>query len=348
MDDDQPGGRSFEDRYGARVVTHAARIALCLVCVVSLCCVVPADDLPTKVVTVYKYPPQKFSLLEYVSELDHVTTLASQALDDKAAAQQAIEDLRGDWTVSAEGQSFIINTGWLTDQFEKLQKKPTTSVRDDIIGRLNAMKANATGFQKEPSDAATAREKLAQILARSEFHQVHGATPWDRLKYRIELWIYRVLSKMFGSSSAPTVGRIFVWTLVGVAALALAYFIFRTIRQNARLESIMPEVLPVSAKQWRVWMKEAQAAAAKGLWRDAVHLAYWGGISFLEENGMWRPDQARTPREYLRLLPSDSQHRASLKTLTRRLEVTWYGNEMAGPETFSETVANLEELGCRD
>ena len=210
------------------------------------------------------------------------------------------------------------------------------------------MKANAADFQIEPADTKVAHQKLNAILAQSEFQQVHGATWWDRLKYRLGMWIYRTLSKMFGSSSAPTVGRFFVWSLVGIAVLALAYFIFRTIRQNARLESIMPDVLPVSAKQWRLWLNEAREAAAKGLWRDAVHLAYWGGISFLEESGMWRPDQARTPREYLRLLPADSQHRATLKDLTRRLEVTWYGNEIAGPETFSETVANLEELGCRD
>lgn len=289
-----------------------------------------------------------FSLPEYVSELDHLSSLVPQVAHDPSTARTAIDELRGDWTVTAEGRSFSINTDWLTDQFEKLEKNPTASLRDDILQRLAAMKANAAAFQSEPADTKAAHQKLTAILARSEFQQVRGATWRDRFWFRVRMWIYRNLSKMFGSSSAPTVGRFFVWSLVGVAVLALAYFIFRTIRQNARLESIMPEVLPVSAKQWRVWLKEAREAAAKGLWRDAVHLSYWGGISFLEESGMWRPDQARTPREYLRLLPADSQHRATLRNLTRRLEVTWYGNETAGPETFSETVANLEELGCRD
>jgi heme exporter protein D len=289
-----------------------------------------------------------FSLPDYLSELDRLATLANQVADDSVAAQTAIDELRGDWKVDAEGQSFTINTGWLTDQFEKLQKNPTAPVRDDILERLNAMKANAAGFQQAPADTSDSRAKLTQILSRGEFHQVHGATWWDRLKYRIGMWIFRLLSKFFGSSSAPVVSTFFVWTLVAIAVLALTYFVFRTIRQNARLETIMPEVLPVSAKQWRIWMKEARAAGAKGLWRDAVHLAYWGGISFLEESGAWRPDQARTPREYLRLLPSDSQHRSALSTLTRRLEVTWYGNETAGPETFSETLSHLEELGCRE
>ena len=293
-------------------------------------------------------PPKQFSVSGYAAELERLTVLANQAAEDSSAARTAIDELRGDWTISAEGRSFTISNGWLTDEFEKLQKNPSASVRDGILQRLTAMKANAADFQIEPADTKVAHQKLNAILAQSEFQQVHGATWWDRLKYRLGMWIYRTLSKMFGSSSAPTVGRFFVWSLVGIAVLALAYFIFRTIRQNARLESIMPDVLPVSAKQWRLWLNEAREAAAKGLWRDAVHLAYWGGISFLEESGMWRPDQARTPREYLRLLPADSQHRATLNDLTRRLEVTWYGNEIAGPETFSETVANLEELGCRD
>jgi hypothetical protein len=289
-----------------------------------------------------------FSVPEYISELDSLISLANRALENPAASRDAIDELRGDWEVGAGDQTFTISTGWLTDQFETLQKNPTSYVRDDILARLNAMKANAAGFQQPPAETSDARTQLTQILSRSEFNQVQGATWWDRLKFRIAMWIYRVLSRFFGSSSAPVVGRVFVWTLVGIAILALTYFVFRTIRQNARVETIMPGVLPVSAKQWRVWIKEAREAAAKGFWRDAVHLAYWGGISFLEESGAWRPDKARTPREYLRLLPAGSQHRSSLSTLTRRLEATWYGHEVAGPETFSETLSHLEEIGCRD
>ena len=300
-------------------------------------------------VSTYATPPGRaFSFPQYLTELDHLSALANQATDDKTAADTAIDELRGDWTTTANGQFFNISTGWLTDRFENLKNDPNVTVRDEILERLNAMKANAVAFENSPLDTAAAHQKLIGILSRSEFHQVHGATWWDRAKVRIGLWIYRMLSKMFGASSAPTVGRAFVWTLVGIAVLALAYFVFRTIRQNARLETIMLEVLPVSAKQWRVWLNEARGAAAAGQWRDAVHLGYWAGISFLEESGMWRPDQARTPREYLRLLPADSQHRTTLKTLTGRLEVVWYGNQSAGPEAFSETLSNLEELGCRD
>lgn len=287
-----------------------------------------------------------FSVPEYTAELDRLSNLANQVRDDSHAADAALEELRGGWKVESDGQVLDVNKAAVVDQFEKLKKSPDSDT-GNLLERLATMKADAQAFQQTPPDLSSARSTLTQILARSEFHQVHGPTWFDRLKTRIISWIVRMLTVAFGSSSAPVVGRVFVWLLVAIAVVALAWFIYREMKRNARMETIMPEVLPVSAKQWRVWLAEAQAAAAKGLWRDAVHLAYWGGISFLEESGTWRPDQARTPREYLRLLPAESHHRTALSTLTCQLEVTWYGDRPAGAETFAEVLNHLEELGCR-
>lgn len=288
-----------------------------------------------------------FSVSEYIAELGHLSKLAGQAAETPSVADEAINELRGDWKVEAEGHEFKIDTDWMVDQFEKLKKDSGASVRDGLILRLERLKHDAQEFQQSPSDPSVTRTQLTQILARPEFHQVHGPTWIDRLKYRILMWFVRILTRFFGASSAPTVGRFLVWTLVAVAVLVTAFFMYRVIRQSARLESVVPDVAPVSAKSWRVWMEEAQGAAAKGFWREAVHLAYWAGISFLEQSGTWKPDKARTPREYLRLLPAGSDRRSPLADLTRKLELTWYGNQLAGPETFSETVTLLETLGCR-
>jgi Domain of unknown function (DUF4129) len=62
---------------------------------------------------------------------------------------------------------------------------------------------------------------------------------------------------------------------------------------------------------------------------------------------MWRPDSARTPREYLRLLPSASEYRPALADLTRGFELVWYGTQPADSRAFARTMAQLEELGCR-
>lgn len=288
-----------------------------------------------------------YSLSEYTAELDRLSALARRAHNDPNATAEVVADLRGGMEVHCERQTFTVNTSWIIDQFIRLQKGADDQTRDGLLQRIEALKVDAQEFQQMPPDTASARATLHQILARGEFHQVQGPTWLDRLKFRVLAWIFRLISRFFSSWSAPVIGRIFVWSLVGIAVVVLAFLVYRTIRQNARMETIMPEVLPVSAKPWRVWMQEAQAAAAKGLWRDAVHLAYWAGISFLEENAMWRPDQARTPREYLRLLPASSQQRSTLSALTRQLEVTWYGKEPAGPEAFAEALRSLENLGCR-
>jgi len=288
-----------------------------------------------------------FSIGEYGAELNRLSTLATQARDSPSAADSAIDELRGNWKIESNGQVFDISTAWMVDEFEKLKQNRDIGVRDRLLERINAMKTDAQFFQQTPQDSSSIHTALDRILDRSEFHQVHGPTWLDRLKLKIAMWVFRLLSRLFGSSAVPVVGRVFVWSLVGIAILVLAFFVYRTMKQNARMENIVPDVLPVSAKQWRIWMEEAQVAAYKVLWRDAVHLAYWGGISFLEENGMWRPDQARTPREYLRLLPAESQYRTALSTLTRQLEVTWYGNQPAGPDTFAQALTHLEDLGCR-
>src|SRR5205807_6946990 len=121
---------------------------------------------------------------------------------------------------------------------------------------------------------------------------------------------------------------------------------YRAIWKRQAFTEVIPKDVAVSAKEWAIWLAEARAAAAKGEWRDAVHLAYWAGISFLERQGLWRPDRARTPREYLRLLSSSSEHRETLTALTRIFELAWYAKRDASESTFSQTLQELEKLGC--
>jgi hypothetical protein len=155
-----------------------------------------------------------------------------------------------------------------------------------------------------------------------------------------------LLGKIFSSSAIPMVSNILVYGLIAVAILAAAYWMYRSLRDGTRLETIMPVAMHVSAKEWSIWMSEARAAAAREQWQDAIHLAYWAGISFLEAKGSWRPDSARTPREYLRLLPASSALHPTLRALTMRLEGVWYGMQIAGADGFEQTLSELERLGC--
>jgi hypothetical protein len=148
------------------------------------------------------------------------------------------------------------------------------------------------------------------------------------------------------SNGVPVLSNIVVYGLIAVAILALGYWIYRSVREGSRVETLMPMPVPISTKQWPLWLAEARGAADCGEWRDAIHLAYWAGISFLEVQGAWRPDLARTPREYLRLLPAADVHQPALRALTVRLEGVWYGMQTASADGFQETLAELERMGC--
>jgi len=145
----------------------------------------------------------------------------------------------------------------------------------------------------------------------------------------------------------PTLSDILVYVLVAFGVIVLALWAYRSLAVEARTQSIVPEHVAVSARAWQIWFADAQKAAARGDWREAIHLAYWSGVSFLEARGAWAPDRARTPREYLRLLASSSEHRPALTALTKNFELVWYGTDAADASRFGEALANLEALGCR-
>jgi hypothetical protein len=65
---------------------------------------------------------------------------------------------------------------------------------------------------------------------------------------------------------------------------------------------------------------------------------------------VWKPDRARTPREYLRAYKAQTGaggRREPLEALTRRFESLWYAQQAAAPEDFQFSLAQLEKIGCR-
>jgi Domain of unknown function (DUF4129) len=283
---------------------------------------------------------------EYVAELDSLASIARQ-LAHPEDVRKLLNDIPTVWRIQTAQQTFEVRSEWLRQELNEWQKKPSREIQDRIVARLQILRAEAASFQDSPKDVSQKRVLLNGILAGREFQNIHGPTWLDRFKQRVVELLIKLLSRVFKSSAIPTIGNAVVYGLMALALLAVAYWMYRTIRNNAGVEAIVPLSLSVSSKGWKVWMKEARLAAEGGNWRDAIHLGYWCGISFLEAQELWRPDRARTPREYLRLLPSASEHRQTLGTLTRTFELVWYGTQEADENTFSESLAQLEKLGCQ-
>ena len=290
--------------------------------------------------------PAPLTLAQYIQALDDSLAAVRTIKGDPRRAASLARSLPAAWKVEADGKIFDVSLEPVRRDLGAWQKQPDTAALDRMLQHLETLRYQAAAYDTPAPEIASRRSLLNGILARSEFRNVHGQTWLDRLKQRLTELLIRVLGRMFASSAIPVISDILVYGLIGAAVLALAYWMYRSVRNSARLETIMPVSIPVSAKEWPIWIAEARAAAAGGQWANAIHLAYWGGISFLEAQGSWRADKARTPREYLRLLPATSAHQPTLRALTVRLEGVWYGMQTGGADGFQETLAELERLGC--
>jgi hypothetical protein len=292
-------------------------------------------------------PSPGLTTAEYRAELDGLLAATQQLERSGASTPDALQHLPQSWPVHTEQGDFQISTEGLRREVRRYDSYKNQANANAIRTRLESLLHKVDGFDKAPPDVSARRNALATILARPEFSDVHGPTWTDRLKRWILEKLIRFFGRLFRSSAVPTIGKYLVYALVGIAGLALLYLAYRSIFQNPEFGEVVPHDLPVSAKEWTLWLSEARAAAAKGDWRDAVHLAYWAGISFLEREGFWKPDRARTPREYLRLISAQSEQRETLSVLTHIFELTWYAKRDASEQTFSQTLEQLEKLGCR-
>ncbi len=315
-----------------------AHLALVLSCLLLPAPQAPADE---KGLSLDEYQQQLSQLAAKIDALadhpeDAARTMAS--VPDKVPVNTG----QGRITVSYRDLKSDLAVFSKSDQ----QKRAATlaQIRDYVHRLVEEAEAYDRG-----GISKAAHQKLADILVRREFRHTHGPSPGDVLLAKILSWLSRLLGKLsFAGSSRFDLFQILVYLLIAAALVLLAIWTLRRLRR-APEEPTPREIIPFapSARSWRAWLAEARSLGQRQDWRNAIHLAYWAGISYLEEGGAWRPDRARTPREYLRLLGSRTAHYSPLAALTRKFEVVWYGQREAAEADFQETLGQLEKFGCR-
>jgi hypothetical protein len=284
------------------------------------------------------------SVSAYIAELDRLL-LATRELADHP--RRGLE-LPPTWVVETDRRTFEVSTRSLQSDLDEWRAGAGDHAASlsRLADGLRALRAEAGSLREPPVDVSGERALAARILAGREFQGAHGPTLVDRIKQRAAELFLELLSPLFRASTIPAIGRMVVNALIGLAVLMLAFWMYRTLRGAAAVDTVLPGPLPASARAWTAWLTDARASADAGDWREAVHLAYWCGIAFLEEQGAWRPDRSRTPREYLRVIPSGSEYVPPLDALTRCCELVWYGTEPADAGTFAQAIAHLKKLGC--
>ena len=291
------------------------------------------------------------SLSEYRQQLQGISEKLEALQSSPEKSGELLTEIPDHVSVATGAGEISVNYKALKDNLAAVpgadeQKRPAMlrQVQSYVQELITAAKSSETG-----ADLSSTHRKLDAILARREFRRVQGPTPQNTLLARIYRWLSRLLSKLnIRAGGEFDWMRLLIYMLIGAAVILLAIWTIRRLRRPQ--EELTPrEIVPFapSARGWRTWLAEARALAQQQDWRNAIHLAYWAGISYLEEHGAWKPNRARTPREYLRLIGSRAAQYPVLAALTRKLEVVWYGYGRAVEADFQETLGQLEKLGCR-
>ncbi len=291
---------------------------------------------------------RRLSLEQYLAALDVLhDTVAALSERSPDAVSSIIATVPQAWAIPMPTGEYRLPSDWLLVALRRWHDHPDADARHALVDVIAHRRATAAAALAPPQDLSAARTGLDRILSDKEFAGVHGPTWLDELRAAAMSFLERLLRNMLGSSAVPTVARGLVYALVALAAAILGVVIFRALRLGAMTElALDPAPAAPAAQPWQNWRADAQAAAAEGRWRDAVHFAFWCGAAFLETQGAWRPDATRTPREYVRLLPESAPAREGLGSLARQLEGVWYGTQNASAADFDRAITSLERLGC--
>ena len=291
------------------------------------------------------------SVAEYRQQLHDMAQKVDGLKADPSQAGKLVAEIPDTVSVTSSSGEVKVNYKPFKADLATLSsanEEKRSALLNQIQNYVQALNAAADSYDK-PSDLTDAHSKLSRILSRDEFKKVHGPNAKDALLARFFRWIARHLARLkIGGNSNFDLFRFLIYLLVAIAA---TFLLIWTVRRLRRPQEELPqrEIIPFSpsARSWRAWLAEARALAQQQDWRNAIHLAYWAGISYLEEHGAWKPNRARTPREYLRLIGSRAAQYPVLASLTRKLEHVWYGYGEAAESDFHDTLSQLEKLGCR-
>jgi hypothetical protein len=240
--------------------------------------------------------------------------------------------------------------GELLKETLKPRQPLTTELLKNASQRLSSDLAQARALSALAVDPHTREhEVLKQILSESAYRNINTDTAQNRGREKLLEWINQAFEKMNAlGASIPWLGQAL---LIGLIVLLGALLIWALIQSERRMRLRLtpeggfgPGLGAASARDWQLWLADAEAAAAVGEWREAIHFLYWASISRLESMRLWPADRARTPREYLALLNSQDPRRPGLQRLTRSFERTWYGGRMAEEAEFKAAAEIAKEL----
>lgn len=293
-----------------------------------------------------------------VDPVSFTRTLNQLAGEVRAATPEEASALAGRlpaaWTIQAGRDRFTVASAPLAGALREAASGygdpgAWPAARDRIAASIEAMRDEAARLTVDgPAPPAHVRAALGEVLAAPEFRGRDRYAALMGLAERIRDWMRSWFRPLEGGDR--TIGTFMKWLswIAAAAAFALlAALVWRLLRGASRDAGALARLQPaVDAADARTWAGRARAAAAAGDAREAVRCAYHAVLHRLDEEGAWTIEEARTPREYLRLLPAADRRHPAVAFVARLFEGTWYGGAQPGLDEAQAALGRLGELGC--
>jgi hypothetical protein len=288
-----------------------------------------------------------YDIASFSNELRHLDVALDGDLSQKdfADLQRSLPSV---WQVVTPERTYPISTSPL----RVLLRKDKTGTAQAWLENLRAAVDSYAGA---PPSYGDSQERLKKILSDPRFGAVRPPGAWELMRQRIVAWLERMLGKLFGGIARHPLGaEILFWILLVAGVGFVAMLVYRFFIRRDAMNELKPSASPITLRSWQEWVRSAREAAARGDYREAIHCAYWAGITRLQDAGALPRDRAKTPREYLRALAAPRDEAANfhekfkepLGKLTNQFERAWYANRGARSEDFTDTLHQLEALGC--
>ncbi len=243
---------------------------------------------------------------QLVADLDRLSVEIA-ALGRAADAPAIAGRIPGVWRVLDGNDRVDVTARWLIAALMGAPAKPDAwpGTRAVLLRRLTAVRDEvaAADDANGARSRAHARSAIESILARSEFEQ-SAASRWrEQLQERVGKWFEDLWGRFGrGRGTARGTALVFAWAAALAALIGLGFWLARTIADRPHGAALGLGAGAVARPRARELALRALSAARLGHTRDAVRCAYGAALERLEEQGVWRVDDARTPRE----VPADA------------------------------------------
>ncbi|HXG65197.1 MAG TPA: DUF4129 domain-containing protein [Blastocatellia bacterium] len=284
------------------------------------------------------------------------------ALAEDAFSEECVTTLKSllpkSEEVEFDGRTVATDNTWLYVLLDSADAEKDAEKRQKIVteaaNRLSALEYHLEAAANESSgdSAADAREKIKEILARSEYLEKKDnpltafikETRQKVIAFLRDLYL-RIVDTLFGQGSGGSwFFRILIIALLAIAVIFAARALtgVRRGKKREKKRTVLGEEIAANITSADL-ANEAIAAARAGDFRTAVRRLYISLLYELAERNLLELEAQATNREYLARVSRYAPLAAPMRYLTDRFDYVWYGMFPSTEEDFAAFQSRYRE-----